>query len=207
MIKSALPIWCGCSSMVEQKPSKLMTRVRFPSPAPVSNRPGACFVPERRSAATGDLPQAGGLFCTGAPERSDGRPSRYPGDSRIMGRAATPTHPAHNLPPVDSIAVARHWPRPIVRTMIDAGNPATSIGPGPPGEVAEWLKAADCKSARASVRWFESSPLHQSRKQVSPFRYQRRPELSWSKIGLPYVILENLEQAVLCLRQASRSMR
>src|SRR4051794_14183834 len=30
-----------------------------------------------------------------------------------------------------------------------------------PGEVAEWLKAADCKSARASVRWFESSHLHQ----------------------------------------------
>jgi hypothetical protein len=26
--------------------------------------------------------------------------------------------------------------------------------------VAEWLKAADCKSARDSVRWFESSPLH-----------------------------------------------
>ncbi len=25
---------CGCSSMVELKPSKLMTRVRFPSPAP-----------------------------------------------------------------------------------------------------------------------------------------------------------------------------
>ena len=27
-------IRCGCSSMVELKPSKLMTRVRFPSPAP-----------------------------------------------------------------------------------------------------------------------------------------------------------------------------
>jgi hypothetical protein len=26
----------GCSSMVELKPSKLMTRVRFPSPAPVA---------------------------------------------------------------------------------------------------------------------------------------------------------------------------
>src|SRR5262245_14434308 len=26
---------CGCSSMVEQQPSKLMTRVRFPSPAPI----------------------------------------------------------------------------------------------------------------------------------------------------------------------------
>ncbi len=25
---------CGCSSMVEQQPSKLNTRVRFPSPAP-----------------------------------------------------------------------------------------------------------------------------------------------------------------------------
>jgi hypothetical protein len=28
------------------------------------------------------------------------------------------------------------------------------------GGVAEWLKAADCKSARVCVRWFESSPLH-----------------------------------------------
>ena len=27
----------GCSSMVEQQPSKLMTRVRFPSPAPMSS--------------------------------------------------------------------------------------------------------------------------------------------------------------------------
>jgi hypothetical protein len=27
----------GCSSMVEQQPSKLNTRVRFPSPAPASN--------------------------------------------------------------------------------------------------------------------------------------------------------------------------
>ena len=27
--------------------------------------------------------------------------------------------------------------------------------------MAEWLKAADCKSARASVRWFESTPVHQ----------------------------------------------
>ena len=30
------------------------------------------------------------------------------------------------------------------------------------GEVAEWLMAADCKSALLRVRWFESSPLHQS---------------------------------------------
>ena len=30
----------------------------------------------------------------------------------------------------------------------------------PRGRVAEWLKAADCKSAHASVRWFESSPFH-----------------------------------------------
>lgn len=36
-----------------------------------------------------------------------------------------------------------------------------------PGEVAEWLKAADCKSARASVRWFESSPLHQHPDQIA----------------------------------------
>jgi hypothetical protein len=31
------------------------------------------------------------------------------------------------------------------------------------GEVAEWLMAADCKSALLRVRWFESSPLHQRR--------------------------------------------
>jgi hypothetical protein len=29
----------GCSSMVEQQPSKLMTRVRFPSPAPTKSGP------------------------------------------------------------------------------------------------------------------------------------------------------------------------
>jgi hypothetical protein len=29
----ASPTACGCSSMVEQQPSKLKTRVRFPSPA------------------------------------------------------------------------------------------------------------------------------------------------------------------------------
>ena len=192
MIKSALPIWCGCSSMVEQKPSKLMTRVRFPSPAPPKSVRGT------------DVSEAR--------ERSERRPSTVRGTdfggSREQGARRPPTRPAHNLPPVDSIAVARHWPRPIVRTIIGAeGIPSTSFGPSPPGEVAEWLKAADCKSARASVRWFESSPLHQSRKQVSPFRWQPRPELSWSKIGLPYVILENLEQAVLCLRQGSGSVR
>jgi hypothetical protein len=31
------------------------------------------------------------------------------------------------------------------------------------GEVAEWTKAADCKSAGASLRRFESCPPHQSR--------------------------------------------
>ena len=30
------PPACGCSSMVERKPSKLDVRVRFPSPAPIS---------------------------------------------------------------------------------------------------------------------------------------------------------------------------
>ena len=96
-----------------------------------------------------------------------------------MERAATPNHPVRDPPPVDSIAVARHWPRPIVRTIIaPGGNPATSIGPSPPGEVAEWLKAADCKSARASVRWFESSPLHHLRKQVVPFWWQTSPRIN-----------------------------
>ena len=33
----------GCSSMVEQQPSKLMTRVRFPSPAPKFHLCGEAF--------------------------------------------------------------------------------------------------------------------------------------------------------------------
>ena len=37
-------------------------------------------------------------------------------------------------------------------------------GPASPernhGQVAEWLMAADCKSADESLRWFESSPVH-----------------------------------------------
>ena len=34
-ILSSRPFFCGCSSLVEPQPSKLMRRVRFPSPAPV----------------------------------------------------------------------------------------------------------------------------------------------------------------------------
>ncbi len=41
MAKAAGPFKTGgCSSMVEQKPSKLTTRVRFPSPAPDFSSPG-----------------------------------------------------------------------------------------------------------------------------------------------------------------------
>lgn len=35
-ISLLMPTACGCSSMVEPQPSKLMVRVRFPSPAPRS---------------------------------------------------------------------------------------------------------------------------------------------------------------------------
>ena len=31
------------------------------------------------------------------------------------------------------------------------------------GQVAEWLKAADCKSVLIRVRWFESIPVHHKR--------------------------------------------
>src|SRR3954469_18182579 len=45
----------GCSSMVEQKPSKLTTRGRFPSPAPKMEMPVAFFIfLSARAAAAGD---------------------------------------------------------------------------------------------------------------------------------------------------------
>ena len=43
---------------------------------------------------------------------------------------------------------------PIVRSS------ATTADPRPRGGVAEWLKAADCKSADVRLRRFESYPLH-----------------------------------------------
>jgi hypothetical protein len=80
--------------MVEQKPSKLTTRVRFPSPAPRTGSPGDCRawsarakasgdtdvdVLERTSEASGDTDLAGGRFEIGArgaiAERRRNRPA------------------------------------------------------------------------------------------------------------------------------------
>jgi hypothetical protein len=46
------------------------------------------------------------------------------------------------------------------------------------GQVAEWLKAADCKSARVTVRWFESSPVHQF---IRLANWNRRDLVSYRK--------------------------
>ena len=46
--------------------------------------------------------------------------------------------------------------------------------------MAEWLKAADCKSARVSVRRFESFPFHQW---FSGF--QQVTSSPWATTGLP----------------------
>ncbi len=46
---------CGCSSMVERQPSKLVTRVRFPSPAPFFIRSVSGFFIGRKGRVTGDL--------------------------------------------------------------------------------------------------------------------------------------------------------
>lgn len=52
------------------------------------------------------------------------------------------------------------------------------------GEVAEWLMAADCKSALLRVRWFESSPLHhdQFARQQSPYQLKK----NLYKVGFLY---------------------
>ncbi len=106
--------------MVEQKPSKLMTRVRFPSPAPRTADPGDRRAWSARAEARGDRLQM--------------RPcgARLP----IQRGAGAATQAIAKLDPsraVDSAVGGRH------------------CAPLPtPGEVAEWLKAADCKSARVS---------------------------------------------------------
>ena len=62
---------------------------------------------------------------------------------------------------VDSLRARRH----MARLLAMLASPPDWLR-DKPGEVAEWLKAADCKSARASVRWFESSPLHHNLRQA-----------------------------------------
>jgi hypothetical protein len=51
------PVRRGCSSMVEQKPSKLTTRVRFPSPAPynVVSNPRPCSSVAEHSLGKGEV--------------------------------------------------------------------------------------------------------------------------------------------------------
>ena len=69
------PAACGCSSMVEPQPSKLMTRVRFPPPAPVGWRGWAWTRLQVRAA---DRPRAHGAVAVSA------APS--PGLARCAGR-------------------------------------------------------------------------------------------------------------------------
>ena len=63
---------------------------------------------------------------------------------------------------IRSARSAEEGRQPFSDTRVDTSSVRRHMArlPEPRGEVAEWLKAADCKSARASVRWFESSPLH-----------------------------------------------
>ena len=61
-----------------------------------------------------------------------------------------------------------------------------------PGEVAEWLKAADCKSARASVRWFESSPLHQASLKPADMAKNRKHGLALTKDNPPFLAEESI---------------
>ena len=67
----------------------------------------------------------------------------------MTGVAMPPRGARHKPWAVDSGRAARQGTASLFRAARD-------------GQVAEWLKAADCKSARASVRWFESSPVHHS---------------------------------------------
>ena len=124
----------GCSSMVEQKPSKLTTRVRFPSPAPPKSVRGTNFC-GTLSAAEGPSTVREQFLCGAR-------------------RAKRGSDLKHAMP----ILAASHASVRLTAPRRQAIGPAAHRG-----EVAEWLKAADCKSARASVRWFESSPLHHRR--------------------------------------------
>ena len=101
----------GCSSMVEQKPSKLMTRVRFPSPAPSS---GPCSSGVEHSLGKGEvgssiLPM--GTRLSGSPDTKNPpcicwwvfccallAPPR-PGQCQQRGSGLTPPSPPCLLPP------------------------------------------------------------------------------------------------------------
>ena len=86
-------------------------------------------------------------------------------DLRMNDSSPGVTNAAHAIAArIPAQAARRH-----VDSMRGVGHGAPSLSTSDPrglrampwGQVAEWLKAADCKSARVSVRWFESSPFHQ----------------------------------------------
>ncbi len=54
-----------------------------------------------------------------------------------------------------------HFPAIMLQRRLDGGTAERLCLAPLAGRVAEWLKAADCKSARVSVRRFESYPFHQ----------------------------------------------
>ncbi|GBQ82848.1 hypothetical protein AA0535_0093 [Asaia krungthepensis NRIC 0535] len=61
-------------------------------------------------------------------------------------------------------------------------DPDPPYSPSRPGEMPEWLKGADCKSAGVRLRWFESNSLHQVPFPENPksyrqgIRWKNRPE-------------------------------
>jgi hypothetical protein len=83
------------------------------------------------------------------------------------------------------------------------GKSRFAIGPlpkaGPNGQVAEWLKAADCKSARVSVRWFESSPVHHPLIRKHPRMTVEIPE----NLGYSALLGPHLSAAVCMQPEAS----
>ena len=70
------------------------------------------------------------------------------------------------------------------------------------GQVAEWLKAADCKSARASVRWFESSPVHHNPPKPLVIQWLEKglpfgPFVHLSELHRTYSVIQGVEASLL----------
>ena len=114
--------------------------------------------PKAHRASAGPPGAAPALHPPGAPAQG---PGRFAVDTLVHLQGSifviAPPLPARPLTGKARFVIERPFPQPGSNELGCPGKPHPACWCG---QVAEWLKAADCKSARASVRWFESSPVH-----------------------------------------------
>ena len=164
--------------MAELEPSKLVTRVRFPSPAPPSSKPGGCVRPSplpyrrrvtwpalgsrwssrRRSAWTPSRPSRTSVILRPGTSWRPDRGHHPAAEGRIRGRTPGRWEP-HRLAPLTSSTATSHWrarrPQPGTERFLTR---LPAVTPGPVADVLPPVEfAKSCSPRRRGLRMPDQS--------------------------------------------------